>query len=114
MNEIVIDNQTKVLVQKLSYLEALYFSGIEYILLRPVTTYQVPQDKGFLLKHRFFPNESYRGISFITVKRIFYKDGERVKSNKGGVDLLQTFLVLDIKNKYGTLQPQLEYQPINA
>ena len=107
--QIVINNQKNILVQKLSYLEVLTFQDIDYIILRPVTTYQVPQDKGFLLKHRFFPNESYRGISFITVKRIFYKDGERVKSNKGGVDLLQTFLVLDIKNKYGTLQPQLEY-----
>ena len=107
--KIIVNTQTNFLVQKLSYLEILTLYGTEYFLIRPVVTYQVPQDKGFLLKHRFFPNESFRGISFITVKRIFYKDGERVKSNKGGVDLLQTFLVLDIKNKYNTLQPQLEY-----
>ena len=107
--KIAINNQTLILVQKLSFLETLCVHGNEYILLRPVLTFQVPQDKGFSLKHKFFPNESLRGISFITVKRIFYKDGERIKSNKGGVDLLQTFLVLDIKNKYNALQPQLEY-----
>jgi len=106
---IFVSSQKEVIIQKLSYLEFLTFHGNEYILLRPVSTFQVPQDKGFFLKHRFFPNESSRGISFITVKRIFYKDGERVKSSKGGVNLLQTFLVLDIKNKYCTLQPQLEY-----
>jgi len=109
---ISVNNHTEILIQKLSYLEFLTFNGNEYILLRPVTTYKVPQDKGFLLKHRFFPNESFRGISFITVKRIFYKDGERIKSNKEGVDLLQTFLVLDIKNKYNALQPQLEYSQL--
>jgi DNA-directed RNA polymerase subunit beta' len=107
-----INSQTSIVVQKLSYLEILTFHETEYLLLRPVTTYQVPQDKGFLLKHRFFPNESFRGISFITVKRIFYKDGERIKSSNGGVDLLQTFLVLDIKNKYSTLQPQIEYSQL--
>jgi DNA-directed RNA polymerase subunit beta' len=107
--KIFITNKTSILIQKLSYLEILSFHGSDYIILRPVSIFQVPQDKGFLLKHRFFPNTSFRGISFITVKRIFYKDGERIKSNKGGVDLLQTFLVLDIKNEYNTLQPQLEY-----
>jgi len=111
---IFVNSQKEILVQKLSYLEFLTFNGNEYLLIRPVSTFQVPQDKGFFLKHRFFPNESSRGISFITVKRIFYKDGERVKSSKGGVNLLQTFLVLDIKNKYSTLQPQLEYVQLNT
>jgi len=111
---IFVSPQKEIIVQKLSYLEFVTFHGSEYLLLRPVLTFQVPQDKGFFLKHRFFPNEFSRGISFITVKRIFYKDGERVKSSKGGVNLLQTFLVLDIKNKYSTLQPQLEYVPLNS
>jgi DNA-directed RNA polymerase subunit beta' len=110
--KIFIDSKTNILIQKLSFLEIVSFNDKDFILLRPVSIFQVPQDKGFLLKHKFFPNKSFKGISFITVKRIFYKDGERVKSNKGGVDLLQTFLVLDIKNKYSTLQPQLEYSPL--
>ena len=111
---IFVEDHKEILVQKLSYLEFLTFHGNEYLLLRPVLTFQVPQDKGFFLEHRFFPNELSRGISFITVKRIFYKDGERVKSSNGGVNLLQTFLVLDIKNKYSTLQPQLEHVPLDT
>ena len=110
--KIFIDNKTNILVQKLSFLEIVSFNDKDFILLRPVSIFKVPQDKGFLLKHKFFPNKSFKGISFITVKRIFYKDGERVKSNKGGVDLLQTFLVLDINSKYNNLKPQLEYIPV--
>ena len=111
---IFLDPQTQILTQRLSFFELLTSKGSDYLLIRPVSIYQVPQDKGFFLKHRFFPNKDSRGISFITVKRIFYKDGERVKNNNGGVDLLQTFLVLDIKNKYCELQPQLEYVQMNS
>ena len=99
----------KVLVQKLSYLEFLEFSGIEYVLIRPVIVYKIPHDKGFHLNHLFFPTNNIRGIAFRTVKRIFYKDGERVKSNTGGVELLKTFLVLEIKNPIPRLQCSMEY-----
>jgi DNA-directed RNA polymerase subunit beta' len=99
----------KVLVQKLSYLEFLEFSGIEYVLIRPVIVYKIPHDKGFHLNHLFFPTNNIRAIAFRTVKRIFYKDGERVKSNTGGVELLKTFLVLEIKNPIPRLQCSMEY-----
>tara|TARA_B100000768_G_scaffold55326_1_gene53849 strand:+ start:10749 stop:14534 length:3786 start_codon:yes stop_codon:yes gene_type:complete len=102
------------IAQKLSYLEFINFHGLEYVLLRPVQLYTVPQEKGFNLKYKFFPSLKNRSIAFRTVKRIFYKDGERVKSAKGGVDLLQTFLVADIKNKYLNLHSKVEYVPINS
>ena len=102
-----------IVIQKLSYLEFVNFYGIEYILIRPVKKYKVPEYKGFVMEHRFFPNENYRGVAFRTVKRIFYKDGEKVKSNCEGVNLLQTFLVLDIKNDCNTLKAQIEYLPHN-
>ena len=41
-------------VQKLSYLEFINYHGVEYILLRPVQVFQVPQEKGFNLKYKFF------------------------------------------------------------
>jgi len=98
-------------VQKLSYLEFINYHGVEYILLRPVQVFQVPQEKGFNLKYRFLPHSKKRNIAFRTVKRIFYKDGEKIKSAKGGVDLLQTFLVSDIKTKGAALQTKVEYIP---
>jgi DNA-directed RNA polymerase subunit beta' len=87
---------------------------VSYILLRPVFVHTVPQDKGFFLDHKFFPAAETRGITLRTVKRIFYKDGEKIKSNHGGVDLLQTFLVLDIKNKTSDLKARLEYTNSNS
>ena len=102
-----------IVIQKLSYLEFVTFQGLEYILLRPVITYKVPQEKGFFIKYRFFPNKSNRSVAFRTIKRVFYKDGERIKS-ANGLDLLQTFLVLDIRNKHSNLNPKMEYLPISA
>jgi|TARA_B110000444_G_scaffold47360_1_gene43193 DNA-directed RNA polymerase subunit beta' len=98
-----------VFVQKLSFVEFINIQGSEYLFLRPVQTFKVPQEKGFLLEHLFFPNERTRNVTLRTIKRIFYKDGERVKSCTG-VNLLKTFLVLDMhNNKAGTLQPRIEY-----
>jgi len=99
--------QTK--AQKLTYLEIISINDIDYVLLRPVLKYKVPQEKGFFMSYKFFPNQDQRGIVFQTVKRIFYKNGERVKRNAGGVTLLQTFLVLDIKAAYSGLQTQIEF-----
>jgi DNA-directed RNA polymerase subunit beta' len=104
------------IIQKLSYLEFKTFQGLEYVLIRPVVTYKIPQEKGFYLKYRFFPNINNKSIAFRTVKRIFYKDGERVKSSKS-VDLVKTFLVLDIRKKYvnlNAINAKIEFiQPSN-
>jgi|TARA_B110000971_G_scaffold221985_1_gene272243 DNA-directed RNA polymerase subunit beta' len=105
--EILFSN---IVIQKLSFLEFINFQGLEYILLRPVLTYKVPQDKGFSIEYCFFPKTNNRSVAFRTVKRVFYRDGERIKSIKG-VNLLQTFLVLDIRNKYGNLSSEIEYIP---
>ena len=102
-----------IVVQKLSYLEFINFQGLEYILLRPVLVYKVPQEKGFFIKYRFFNNTNTRNVAFRTVKRVFYKDGERVKSSNS-LDLLQTFLVLDIKNKYTGLSAKIDYKLLNT
>ena len=99
---------SNLVVQKLSYLEFLKIKGLDYILLRPVITYKVPQEKGFFIKYRFSPDLNNRSAVFRTVKRVFYKDGERVKSTNS-IDLLQTFLVLDIKDQYLNLNSKIEY-----
>ena len=105
---------SNIFIQKLSYIEFINISGVEYVLIRPVKTYVLTQDKGFFLNYRFFPNTKSRSVAFRTVKRIFYKDGERVKFAKGGVDLLKTFLVLDIKNTLPGLISKLELVPFKG
>ena len=103
---------SNIIVQKLSYLEYINFQGLDYILLRPVITYKVPQEKGFLINYRFFPNINNRSVAFRTVKRVFFKDGEKIKS-ASGVDLLKTFLVLDIRKPYAGINAKIEYLPVN-
>ena len=101
-----------ILIQKLSFLEFVNFYGKNYLLIRPVFIYNVPQDKGFSFKYKFFPDLHNRNVAFRTVKRIFYKDGERVKSSNGGVDLLQTYLVLDMIKKKKDLHAKVKYLPL--
>ena len=109
--EVIFHKTTDIFIQKFCYVEFLKFSGRRYMLLRPVIKYKIPHDKGFLMQHRFFPNDNYRGTAFRTVKRIFYKEGERIKSNSGGVDLLKTFIVLEIKDQNPGLDAYVEYLP---
>jgi DNA-directed RNA polymerase subunit beta' len=45
-----------IVVQKLSYLEFKTFQGLDYIILRPVVTYKIPQEKGFFSKVSFLSN----------------------------------------------------------
>ncbi len=105
---------SNLMIQKLSFIEHITLYGINYILIRPVKIFKVPQEKGFSFKYRFLPTVKNRGIAFRTVKRIFYKDGERIKLAKGGIDLLQTFLVSDIKKQYQNLESRLEYKPLQS
>ena len=106
--EIIFDN---LIAEKLCYVELLDVAGLSYILVRPVQSFQVPREKGFLLEHLFFPANPNQNIKLKTVKRIFFKNWERVKSNTG-VNLVQTFLVLQVKTQNASLQPQLETVPL--
>jgi DNA-directed RNA polymerase subunit beta' len=99
--------------QKLSFIEAIEIKNTFYLLVRPVTTFKVPREKGFFLEYLFFPSTAKRGLKLRTVKRIFFRNWERVKSNTS-VDLLQTFLVLDVMNKCSSLQAQVELIPIQG
>ena len=72
-------DDTLTYLDRMSYvLEFIKFHNIDYALIRPVLTFNIPQNKGFSLKYRYFPKLNNRGVLFRTVIRIFYKDGERV------------------------------------
>ena len=100
-----------ILAEKLSYVETFEINGFAYLLVRPVDIFQVPREKGFLLEHQSFSSNNSESINLKTVKRIFFKNWEQVKSNVG-VNLLQTFLVLQTKAKNSNLQPQIETVPV--
>lgn len=96
-----------IIAERLCYIEQI---DIDYLLIRPVQHYQVPREKGFTLEHQSFPAETAPYIQIKTVKRIFFKNWERIQSSNG-VKLLQTFLVFEIKKKTLNLQPQFEVFP---
>lgn len=102
--EFIIDN---LIAEKLCYVEKLKLSGIFYLLVRPVQSFYIPREKGFFIESLTFPTKKEQKIYLKTVKRIFYKNWEHIKS-KQGVNLLQTFLVLEVNTKNTTLQTQIE------
>ena len=103
--EILCNN---IVVQQLSYLEKLANRRKRLYYIATGANF-VPQEKGFEINCRFFPTMHKRNIALRTVKRFFYKDGERVKCSQGGVDLLKTFLVLDIRKTSTSSKIKVEF-----
>ena len=83
-----------VVVEELKYAEVIETTEGIALLLRSVQEYQVA-DEPAVPSQASINSEDGRQIELRSVQRIFYKDGERVKS-VSGVDLLTTQLVLEI------------------
>jgi DNA-directed RNA polymerase subunit beta' len=98
------------ITQRLVYLEYISINKSNYLLVRPVKSFTVSKEKGFNIDYIFFPKNSERFIKIKTVKRIFYKNGEKIKSRKS-LNLLQTFLNLEIKNTSNSISASVEYVP---
>ena len=97
----------KVIAQRLTYLEFFEIFDTEYLLARPVTTYFIPRKKSFSLEHVLFSNTPQKYLRLKIVKKIFYKNWEKITSSTE-LDLLQTYLVLEIKHNTNKLFPKLE------
>jgi len=106
--EIIIPG--KLTSQRLVYLEFLEILDRPYILARPVTVYKVPREKYLEIEQSFSPASSQSHVKLKIVKRVFYKNWEKIAINNG-VNLLQTFLVLDTKDEKATLEPRLKLTP---
>jgi DNA-directed RNA polymerase subunit beta' len=83
-----------VMLQELKYAEIVDTTEGPALLLRPVQEYQVA-DEPAAPSQVSINQEDGRQIELRSVQRLFYKDGERVKS-VDGVSLLSTQLVLEI------------------
>ena len=105
--EVIVPN--KILAQKLSYLEFIRIDELWYVLVRPVHIYKVPKLKSPNLTHLFFPN-CKNSNKIQLVKRFFYKNWEKVISDKG-CDLIKTFLCVNIPKKIEHLQTKFEISP---
>ena len=96
-----------IIAQKLIYIEFVEVNKVEYVLIRPVQKYKVAREKEFFLNQNFFPHAQEQNFKIKTVKKIFLKNWEHIKSS-GSVELLNTFLTLDLRNKHSKLQSRFE------
>ena len=93
---------------KLVYWEYINAKNKNYILIRPVIVYSIPH------KVYDFGNTSQlnNNLNLITLKRTPFQDGDRVKS-VNGVNLIQTYLMMDIVNNDTKLNCSVEFQAHN-
>ena len=85
----------KIITQQLVYLEFFELNEKQYILARPVQVFEVPKEEDLSLSQSFFPYNSHEHIKLKVIKRVFYKNWEKIISNNG-INLLQTFIVFDL------------------
>ena len=97
----------RIFAQELVYLEFFKFFEFSYLLIRPVKRYVISKEKSFSLKQLQFPPLAKPYLNLKMVKRVFYKNWERVRTHES-VDLLKTFLIVDFTSKVAELQPKLQ------
>jgi DNA-directed RNA polymerase subunit beta' len=93
---------------ELSFVELIQTTGGPCLLIRPVVTYFVSQNNMNL--EQFLTNDPRTKIHIDVVKRVLFKDGEKVKSVEG-VNLLKTYLVLNINSDVPHLSADIEFIP---
>nr|YP_009019652.1 RNA polymerase beta'' subunit [Gracilaria salicornia]AHH24620.1 RNA polymerase beta'' subunit [Gracilaria salicornia]UAD87607.1 RNA polymerase b-subunit [Gracilaria salicornia] len=91
--EMITDN---VKTDKLVYWENFYIKNEQFILIRPVIVYSIPNK---ILEFRY-SQDSFNNTmcNLKLVKRIYFRDGERVKS-VAGVDIVKTYLIADLREE---------------
>jgi DNA-directed RNA polymerase subunit beta' len=100
--EIIVDNIT---TNKLVYWEYIHTIHNNYILIRPVIVYSIP-NKQYQFDNM---NHSDNLISLKIIKKTSFKDGERVKSVKG-VNLITTHLIINIDRTVNALKCNVNFQ----
>jgi DNA-directed RNA polymerase subunit beta' len=102
-----------IVIEELCYGESVDTTLGSGLLLRPVREYPVA-DQPAVPSQGSINQDGGRKIELRSVQRLFYKDGERVKSIDG-VQLLSTQLVLEIEEKEGdhftNLSADIELHP---
>nr|YP_009314524.1 RNA polymerase beta-subunit [Liagoropsis maxima]SCW22778.1 RNA polymerase beta-subunit [Liagoropsis maxima] len=101
--EIIVQGIT---TNKLVYWESIQTKSHNYLLIRPVIVYSIPK-KEYKLDDRI---QDHKYLSLSIVQRTSFKDGDRVKSVQG-VNLVKTYLVLNINSDGNHLNCSLEFEP---
>lgn len=95
--EKIVEN---IITNKLVYWEYLDVGIRKVLLIRPVIVYSIP-NKNYKFEYTIdsFQTEA---LSLSLIRRIYFKDGARIKSIEG-IDLIKTYLALDISQSFSNL-----------
>nr|SCW22981.1 RNA polymerase beta-subunit [Nemalion sp. H.1444] len=93
---------------KLVYWESIHTENLNYLLIRPVIVYSIP-DKEYGLEHH--SQDNY--LSIAVIKKTPFKDGDRVKSVQG-VNLVKTYLAIIIDHNNSQLNCNVEFKTIDS
>nr|BDA99151.1 RNA polymerase beta'' subunit [Hemiselmis andersenii] len=79
------------------------------VLVRPISKYEIEDQEKIL--EQSFVDDSGHSIKLKIVKRLPFKDGEKIQSIKG-VDIVKTYLILDTDSPFSHLSADIEFIPI--
>ena len=96
--------------QLTSFVELVETCDGKFFLIRPVITYSVTQNYPYL--QQTLTNDTRTIVQIDVVQRVLIKDGEKIKSS-GPVNLLKTFLVLNIMSELPHLSADVEFVPLD-
>ena len=95
---------------EISFIELVETEFEPFLLIRPVTKYIVTQSYPYL--KQTLTNDTHTSLKIEVVQRVLVKDGEKIKSY-GPVNLLKTYLVLNIVSDLPHLSADLEFIPLD-
>nr|YP_010199190.1 RNA polymerase b-subunit [Crassiphycus usneoides]UAD88639.1 RNA polymerase b-subunit [Crassiphycus usneoides] len=99
----IITNNMK--TDKLVYWEHFYIKNEQFNLIRPVIVYSIPSKT---IDFRYSEDSFNTTVCNLKlVKRIYFRDGERIKS-VSGIDIVKTYLIADLNKECSNLTCKLQ------
>src|SRR6056300_24029 len=92
------------------FVELLTELSSKSILVRPVIEYNI--DEEYKELNQTCISDIDQSISLKLVKRLPFKDGEKIQSIKG-IDLLKTYIILETESTFSHLSADIEFIPIS-
>nr|YP_010873174.1 RNA polymerase beta-subunit [Nemalion vermiculare]WGV34298.1 RNA polymerase beta-subunit [Nemalion vermiculare] len=96
---------------KLVYWESIHTQDLNYLLIRPVIVYSIP-NKDYELEHRSSEQDRNNYLSLAVIKKTPFKDGDRVKSVEG-INLVKTYLSININHNNSQLNCNVEFKTVD-
>ncbi len=98
-------------VDDTSFIEIVEYESGKFLLVRPVIKYSICQD--IIELQQTLTNDTQTILNVGVIQRILFKDGELVKS-ACPVNLLKTYLVLNIQSELPHLSGDVEFVPVDS